>query len=343
MLLRKHLLGAEILSVSQHEFERIVEIRLRCTGDFSRCERVLVCEIMGKYSNLVLTENGTILGALKTTSLEDNAKRVLLSGAKYAYPLPQDKLSPFDAEGLKERIQSFLSTHTDGDGRNTPAFFSTTLRESLCPPRASCSAAFPGVRRLGVRRRFLPQSARRGLPPHLGRNPRAAKRRTFSPSPSKTAYPCPPSTPPEDEYYYRRETKRAFEDKKRRLEAAVRSLHKKQQKKLQDTLERLKECERMETLRVKGELLTANLYRLERGMKETELENWYDADPGALCASPWTPASPPPRTRRNISRHTPNKSGRKRRSPPGCGRRKKKCAIRTASPPPSPSPKRRTI
>ena len=81
MLLRKHLLGAEILSVSQHEVERIVEIRLRCTGDFSRCERVLVCEIMGKYSNLVLTENGTIIGALKTTSLEDNAKRVLLSGA----------------------------------------------------------------------------------------------------------------------------------------------------------------------------------------------------------------------------------------------------------------------
>ena len=109
MLLRKHLLGAEILSVSQYAFERIVEIRLHCTTDFSECERVLHCEIMGKYSNLILTEKGVILGALKTSSLEDNARRVLLAGAKYAYPEPQDKLSPFDGKGLKERKVSFLS------------------------------------------------------------------------------------------------------------------------------------------------------------------------------------------------------------------------------------------
>ena len=67
MLLRKHLQNAEILFVRQYAFERIVEIGLHCTTDFSECDRTLVCEIMGKYSNIVLVEKGIVLGALKTT------------------------------------------------------------------------------------------------------------------------------------------------------------------------------------------------------------------------------------------------------------------------------------
>ena len=282
MLLRKHLLGAEILSVSQYAFERIVEIRMLCTSDFSRAERVLVCELMGKYSNLILTENGIIAGALKTASLEDNARRVLLPGAKYAYPVPQDKLSPFDAEGLKERIQSFLSTHTDGDGEEYARFLFDNVAGIALPTARELlrriSRGTPVWEFVGGFCRNQPVEAclltSDGIP--------GGEAKDFFAFPVKNGVPMPSLNAAEDEYYYRRETKRAFEDKKRRLEAAVRSLHKKQQKKLQDTLERLKECERMETLRVKGELLTANLYRLERGMKETELENWYDADGGTL-------------------------------------------------------------
>ena len=138
MLLRKHLLGAEILSVSQVDFERIVELRLHCTTDFSECERVLVCELMGKYSNLILTEKGIILGALKTSSLEAGAKRVLLSGAKYLYPEPQEKLSPFDAAGLKERTENFLVRTRKEAGtsrRNTRNFCSKTWRDWRFPRR----------------------------------------------------------------------------------------------------------------------------------------------------------------------------------------------------------------
>ncbi len=114
MLLRKHLQGAEILAVRQYEFERIVEIDLHCTTDFSESDRTLRCELMGKYSNIILTENDIILGALKTSSLEDNTHRVLLAGAKYLYPAPQDKLSPFDGAGIRSRLEVFHSTHKEG-------------------------------------------------------------------------------------------------------------------------------------------------------------------------------------------------------------------------------------
>ena len=115
MLLRKHLLGAEILEIRQYDFERIMEIDLHCTTDFSQAKRTLHCELMGKYSNVVLTEKGIILGALKTSALEDNSRRVLLPGAKYLYPEKQDKLSPFDGAGMRSRLENYLSTR-----ENTP-------------------------------------------------------------------------------------------------------------------------------------------------------------------------------------------------------------------------------
>ena len=62
MLLRKHLAGAVLTQVRQEGFERILSFTFDCAGEFSRAERVLYAEIMGKYSNLVLTENGVILG-----------------------------------------------------------------------------------------------------------------------------------------------------------------------------------------------------------------------------------------------------------------------------------------
>ena len=272
MLLRKHLLGAEILSVSQYAFERIVEIRLHCTTDFSECERVLHCEIMGKYSNLILTEKGVILGALKTSSLEDNARRVLLAGAKYAYPEPQDKLSPFDGEGLKERAESFLSLRAEGASDEELARFLFENVAGLALPTARELLRFrpretPGWEFVGEFCENRPCEPcvkyENGIPAD------------FFSFPVAGGAPAPSLNKAEDEYYTFKETKRAFEDKKRKLEAVVRALKKKQQKKLQDTLERLKDCEDMEAERIRGELVTANLWRLEKGMAECEAENWY--------------------------------------------------------------------
>ena len=68
MLLRKHLQNGEIREIRQHENERIVELVIHCTTDFSECDRILHCELMGKYSNVLLSEKGILLGALKTSA-----------------------------------------------------------------------------------------------------------------------------------------------------------------------------------------------------------------------------------------------------------------------------------
>ena len=287
MLLRKHLQNAEILEVRQHEFERIVELVVHCTTDFSECDRVLHCELMGKYSNVVLTEKGVILGALKTTALESENHRLLLAGVKYEYPAPQDKLSPFDGAGMRSRLQNYLSTHADGWEKEGLSLFLFENVAGLAMPTAREIVRRAAERNQGAD--ILSESAKIPLWEFVGEfcqnepNRPCLKMQNggyadFFAFPVAGGVETPSLCKAEDEFYTARESKKGFEDKKRKLETTVRNLKKKQTKKLQETLERLKDAEKAEEYRIKGELLTANLYKLEKGMKEVELENWYSPD-----------------------------------------------------------------
>ena len=287
MLLRKHLQNAEILEVRQHEFERIVELVVHCTTDFSECDRVLHCELMGKYSNVVLTEKGVILGALKTTALESENHRLLLAGVKYEYPAPQDKLSPFDGAGMRSRLQNYLSTHADGWEKEGLSLFLFENVAGLAMPTAREIVRRAAERNQGAD--ILSESAAVPLWAFVGEfcqnepNRPCLKMQNggyadFFAFPVAGGVETPSLCKAEDEFYTARESKKGFEDKKRKLETTVRNLKKKQTKKLQETLERLKDAEKAEEYRIKGELLTANLYKLEKGMKEVELENWYSPD-----------------------------------------------------------------
>ena len=281
MLLRKHLQNAEILEVRQHEFERIIEIVLHCTTDFSESDRVLHCELMGKYSNVILNEKGIILGALKTTALESENHRVLLSGVKYSYPAPQDKLSPFDGAGMRSRIKNALSTRMEGwDDESFSVFLFDNVSGLALPTAREI------VRRFGGVKKVLSEDAKTPFWDFVGQfcenEPCAPCVKVqngimadFFAFPVEGGVEMPSLCKAEDEFYTSRESKKGFEDKKRKLESAVRGLKKKQTKKLQETLERLKEAEKAEEYRIKGELLTANLYRVEKGAASVELENWY--------------------------------------------------------------------
>lgn len=280
MLLRKHLQNAEIVSVKQHEFERIVEITLHCTSDFSECDRVLVCELMGKYSNIVLVEKGVVLGALKTTALLDDTHRVLLAGARYEYPLPQDKISPFDGAGMRLLIQGFEEMHPEGFEEEALAKFVFEHVSGLALPTAREIVARASRVKMPLWAFIDGFCADEPCVPCLKRENGAAV--DFFAFSVAGGTPMPSLCKAQDEFYTERETKKGFDDKKRRLESGVRTLKKKAAKRLQETAEKLKEAEKAEENRVKGELLTANLYLVERGQRSVEVDNWYDEKGGKI-------------------------------------------------------------
>lgn len=298
MLLRKHLLGAEILDVRQYAFERIIEIDFYCATDFSESKRTLHCELMGKYSNVVLTENGVILGALKTTALEDNARRVFLSGAKYSYPPSQDKICILDGAGMRSRFENYFSIREKRiDAEDLAAFIFDNVAGLALPTAREIVRRVEG-RTGGFAAAFSSPTA----PFSVAETSESSgvslwefiedfcmnepcepcvkavngEYVDFFAFPVEGGVAMPSLCKAEDEFFTRREGKKSFESKKRKLENAARALKKKQTKKLQDTLERLKDAEKAEEYRVKGELLTANLYRVEKGARGVELENWYE-------------------------------------------------------------------
>ena len=285
MLLRKHLQGAKITAITQRGFERIVEIEFFCSSDFSQCSRTLVCEIMGKYSNVILVEKGVILGALKTTSLSNDASRALLTGAKYVYPAPQDKLSPFDGAGIRSRLQSFAKLHADGYDEEDLSRFVFENVAGLALPTARQLVLRAGTEN-GSLYTALCDGAKTPLWSFIGAffDGEPCLAHTANKNGEITDFfafhidggtPAPSLCKAQDLYYTQRENKGAFENKKRRLESGVRALKKKAAKRLQDTLEKLQEAENAEINRIKGELLTANLHTIEKGAEYAIVDNWY--------------------------------------------------------------------
>ena len=82
MLLRKHLVGARVLSIEQPDLERMVILTLQCTDEFGEIsQKQLVLECMGRRSNLILLDaQGRIVECLRRVDADLSATRQLLPG-----------------------------------------------------------------------------------------------------------------------------------------------------------------------------------------------------------------------------------------------------------------------
>ena len=98
MFLRKHLIGAKIVSVAQPNFDRIAVFTVACYDEMGfPTEKKLVCEIMGKYANLiVLDSEDKVVTAMKIIDFSASTVRQVLPGLKYQLPEKQEKTNPLD-------------------------------------------------------------------------------------------------------------------------------------------------------------------------------------------------------------------------------------------------------
>ena len=117
MLMRKRLGGGKLVGVRQLECDRVLFLDFECVNELGDLvDLTVVCEIMGRYSNIILIDRGTgvIVDALKRVDLTVSSRRFVLPNIKYELPDPQDKLNILEstpeeialsiaAELLKER------------------------------------------------------------------------------------------------------------------------------------------------------------------------------------------------------------------------------------------------
>lgn len=116
MLLRKHINGGRIIKIEQPHFDRIAVFTLSAYDEMGfPTEKRLICEIMGKYANLILTDKDfKIITALKLIDFSASSIRQVLPGLTYTYPEIQEKFSPLviDKALFMQRFAEFSPDRT---------------------------------------------------------------------------------------------------------------------------------------------------------------------------------------------------------------------------------------
>lgn len=271
MLLRKHLQNAEILDIFQPDFERIICFDFMCVSDFSASQMRLCFELMGKYSNAVLIKDGIITGALKTSSLGDKAKRMMLCGVKYVPPEPQGKADPRKLNELKDAL---------GSAAGGDRVKETADRVKGISYRTALDMAETYGGELTAERIYEYVNELPAAPCVLLRD---GKPFDFAVrSADKNAVPYPSVLQAQTAFYAYSNAKKQFERTSFRLLSATGAAIKKAEKRLAAVLTKLDECADAENERLKGELITANIYAVERGMTVLKAQNYYDSDGGEI-------------------------------------------------------------
>lgn len=124
MLMRKHLQNGRVVAVFAPENQRIICIDTESRDELGYpCRRRIYAELMGKYSNVLLTDidNDKVLGALYQTDITFAARTVLV-GLPYEAPPKQDKLAPFSVG--KEQFAALCEANS---GRDSADFFLKTF------------------------------------------------------------------------------------------------------------------------------------------------------------------------------------------------------------------------
>ena len=99
MLLRKHLEEGRITRIYQSDLDRIITLEIDMLGQSSKIiTKKLICELTGKNSNLILTQENVIIDSLKHISAAQSSYRTILPGKEYVAPPPQAGLNLLTAD-----------------------------------------------------------------------------------------------------------------------------------------------------------------------------------------------------------------------------------------------------
>ena len=100
MLLRKRLGSGKLIAVRQDGLERILFLDFECVNELGDVVTVtLACEIMGRCSNLIVIDHeGRVIDSIKRVDEEMSRERMVLPGMKYTLPPRDDRLNFLTAE-----------------------------------------------------------------------------------------------------------------------------------------------------------------------------------------------------------------------------------------------------
>ena len=286
MLLRKYIGSGRIQAVRRIAGDRILEIEIGALSDMGDAVvRTLVIEIMGRHSNIILRAgDGRIIDAARHIGEDISRVRQVMPGLPYAYPPSQGKLNPdtATAEELAVRLMQTGGRLDKAIAACIAGFSPQAAREAAArigaDGAAPVSEGDPGelAARLITYLHEMPQLGPSvitlsddGTPadvyPFAPMHLPLARVQAFGSGPSAAL----------DAYFFERDRRDRMNQRASSLAHTLKNHIERCEKKLAIQNEALAGAARMEEYRQCGELIQANLYRLQKGEAVAHVENYY--------------------------------------------------------------------
>ncbi|KJS17599.1 MAG: fibronectin-binding protein [Peptococcaceae bacterium BRH_c4b] len=298
MVLRKHLEGGRINSIDQQGLERILVITVDARDELGRpSSKKLVCEIMGRHSNIILLDSeNTILDGIRRYTHAVSRHREVLPGRPYIAPPPQNKLNPLELDEeeffrvllsrpLNKNITDIIQKDFEGLSPLMAGEIVYRSGLSLNTPLELCGEYELRTVWLNLRK-IMKDTGAGQFRPTLVLDPKKLPLEFAAFELTRfTGFETLPGGMNSlvDHYYCRKQEEEILEREKQSLLATVRKEMSRLGKKLALQLESIDEAGEREQFRIAGDLITANIYRINKGDREAVLEDFYQPECPAVA------------------------------------------------------------
>ena len=292
MLMRKHLAGAKLVEIEQFGLERMLHLSFATYNEFGDPVIMkLAVEIMGRHSNIMLIgPDGKIIDAIKRVTADMSSVRQVMPGMSYVFPPAQNKMNTLEPDFmlLGERLKTgrdiplskALMENLDGvspivcreisdfvtAGMDTRAhdltddnfeLLTKTIERIIGEVKSDTAAPFMVIEENGHPLDFTFMKVSQ-----YGETMEIRRFENFSAM--------------LDKFYSERSGADRMKQRSNDLFKFVTNLADRISRKLDVQRQELARSTERDILRVKGELIHANMWMLEKGMTSVVLENFYD-------------------------------------------------------------------
>lgn len=272
MLLRKHLEGGFITDITHNGCERIITFTIESKNEIGdKIVRKLIVEIMGRHSNLILVnENNMIIDSLKHLPPSMNSYRTVLPGQEYIAPPAQHKVNSLTVSD--EEFNHFFSE--EKTAKQVVSYFS-----GFSPTHAEeLLYRLQSEKTVKIYKAFIEEIITGANPTYV----EVEGKIYFSPTKLKhlkgheTKYSSLSLLL--DRVFFARAERERVKQQAGDLERWLQNEINKLKLKLKKLHKDLDSASKLDKFQLYGELLMANLYNFEKGMKEVTVTNYYSEE-----------------------------------------------------------------
>ena len=290
MLLRKHLGGGKLVAVRQDGLERILFLDFDCINELGDSVRLtLACEVMGRYSNCILVnQDGKIIDSLKRNA-DITRERVLLTGFPYEMPHRNQRLNLLETDDATILNALLLAPEQNLEKALVSIF------EGISPLLAREWAYY--TCKSGIRSHDLEKNQQERLLFAIHKTADMLKNQNYQfhilTTPEGTlkdfcffrpeqygnlmlVKPTESASKTLDQFYSERDLKARMKQRANDLFKLIMNRIERVSRKLQNQKQELAQTDQMNQNKLYGDLLSANLYQIQKGDTSAKVINFYE-------------------------------------------------------------------